>query len=79
MASIAPQIGLSERLRDWREGFVLTERMKRVGAILALLAFGGLWGAAVGLGGPATAIVVLRKVRRILSLLRRRAGTEPLP
>jgi len=57
MASIAPQIGLSERLRDWREGFVLTERMKRLAAIAALLAFGGLWGAAVGLGGPATAIV----------------------
>ena len=57
MAAAAPVLGFAERLREWREGFVFSERARRIGAFAALVAFGALWGAAVGFGGVPTFIV----------------------
>jgi O-antigen ligase len=57
MASLAPAFGLADRFREWRDDFAFSERAKRLAALAGLLAFGGVWGVAVGMGGVATAIV----------------------
>src|SRR5205085_4686096 len=74
MATLAPTLGFGERLRDWREGFTLSERARRFIAIAGLFAFGGLWGAAVGVGGVPTLIVCMTFIACAFVLRDFRAG-----
>ena len=74
MATVAPALGFAERLRDWCEDFTLSERARRVAAMAALLAFGGLWGIAVGLGGVPTLIVCATFIASAFVLHDFRAG-----
>jgi O-antigen ligase len=74
MAATAPAIGFTERLRDWREDFRLSERARRIVVLAGLLAFGALWGAAVGFGGVPTFIVCATFIACVFVLRDFRAG-----
>ena len=62
MSATFPTLTLFERLRIWREDFVLSPRAKRLAALAALVAFGAFWGLAVALLGPTAAILCISMV-----------------
>ena len=62
MSAAAPTLTYTERLREWRENFVIPERYKAIAMLAALAGFGAFWGLAIALVGPPAAIICISLV-----------------